>query len=116
IGGFDLVEAAFVRVFDGEEEDVMSPTESEGFAELSRQCRAISDWPIACWEILGTRSCQRRKNFRMYSRLDRENPFPNSSVSRSESSFSSSAPYAARFFPFCSYSTMRRPISKLVIT
>lgn len=30
IGGLDLVEAAFVRIFDGEEEDVVGPTEGEG--------------------------------------------------------------------------------------
>ncbi len=34
VGGLDLVEATLVRVFDGEEEDVVGPTEGEGFAEL----------------------------------------------------------------------------------
>jgi hypothetical protein len=52
----------------------------------------------------------------MYSKLAFENPRPNSSVGRAESSFSSSVPYSARFAPFCSCSTMRRPISKFVST
>jgi len=35
VGSFDLVEAAFTGVFDGEEFDVVSPTEGERIVEFS---------------------------------------------------------------------------------
>jgi hypothetical protein len=36
VGGLDLVETAFARIFDGEEQDVMGPTEGEGLGGLPR--------------------------------------------------------------------------------
>ena len=36
--GFDLVEAAFVRVFDAEQLDVVGPAQGEGVVEFSRRC------------------------------------------------------------------------------
>ena len=49
-------------------------------------------------------------------RLVCENPRPNSAVSWPATTRSTSSPYAARSCPFCSSSTIRRPISKFVRT
>ena len=46
----------------------------------------------------------------MYCKLDREKPRPIFSVSLLESRSSVLSPYFARSRPFCSYSTMRRPL------
>ena len=52
----------------------------------------------------------------MYSKFDRENPLPNSAVSRSANSLRTCFPYSALAAPCCSWFTIRRPISKLVRT
>ncbi len=54
----------------------------------------------AVWDFSGNRFRYIKKNFRIYARLVREKPLPNSWVRRFESSLSVSFPYSARSAPF----------------
>jgi hypothetical protein len=120
IGRLDFVEASFVGVFDGEQLDVVGPTQGEGrfprhrFGNPARHKFAkrcllfLSEWQLVRHRLTHSRTV-----------FDEELPHELEVGHRetgAEFVGKSCRQRFEYFSPFCSCSTMRRPISKFVST